>query len=169
MKRQLETLTEECEENKALLPINGMIVGRVLSLCDGGRAWIKHTLRGSETALLARSIVNIESKDVGQEFVLMFEGGDPSRPIIMGLLQRSQEPDTKANILEAILSTTGSPVDVKAEKERFTVTATKEIVIQCGKASITLTHAGKVLIRGAYVLSRSSGVNKIKGGSVQIN
>jgi hypothetical protein len=34
---------------------------------------------------------------------------------------------------------------------------------------LTLTHAGKVLIRGAYVLSRSSGVNRIKGGSVQIN
>ena len=30
-------------------------------------------------------------------------------------------------------------------------------------------RAGKVLIRGAYLLSRSSGVNRIKGGSVQIN
>ena len=28
---------------------------------------------------------------------------------------------------------------------------------------------GKVLIRGTYLLSRSSGVNRIKGGSVQIN
>ena len=41
--------------------------------------------------------------------------------------------------------------------------------LRCGKASITLTRAGKVLIRGAYLLSRSSGVNRIKGGSVQIN
>jgi hypothetical protein len=42
-------------------------------------------------------------------------------------------------------------------------------VLRCGKASITLTSAGKVLIRGTYVLSRSSGVNKIKGGSIQLN
>ena len=32
-----------------------------------------------------------------------------------------------------------------------------------------LTRAGKVLIQGAYLLSRSTGVNRIKGGSVQIN
>ena len=37
------------------------------------------------------------------------------------------------------------------------------------KASITLTSAGKILLRGAYILNRSSGVNRIKGGSVQIN
>ena len=35
--------------------------------------------------------------------------------------------------------------------------------------NIMLTRAGKVLIRGAYLLSRSSGANRIKGGSVQIN
>ena len=45
----------------------------------------------------------------------------------------------------------------------------EEIVFECGKASITLTKSGKILIRGAYLLSRSSGVNRIKGGSVQIN
>jgi hypothetical protein len=42
-------------------------------------------------------------------------------------------------------------------------------VLQCGKASITLTKAGKVLIQGSYVSSRSTGVNRVKGGSVQLN
>ena len=37
------------------------------------------------------------------------------------------------------------------------------------EASITLTRAGKVLIQGSYVSSRSTGVNRIKGGSVQLN
>ena len=41
--------------------------------------------------------------------------------------------------------------------------------MRCGEASITLTRAGKVLIRGAYVLSRSSGANRIKGAAVEIN
>jgi hypothetical protein len=53
--------------------------------------------------------------------------------------------------------------------KRFVFTAEDEIVLRCGRASITLTRAGKVLIRGAYLLNRSSGVNRIKGGSVQIN
>jgi hypothetical protein len=43
------------------------------------------------------------------------------------------------------------------------------MVLRCGKASITLTRAGKVLIQGSYVLSRSTGVNRVKGGAVQIN
>jgi len=42
-------------------------------------------------------------------------------------------------------------------------------VLRCGKASITLTREGKVLIHGSYISSRSTGVNRVKGGSVQLN
>jgi hypothetical protein len=59
--------------------------------------------------------------------------------------------------------------DVEGDGERLVFSAEKEIVLRCGNASITLTRAGKVLIRGAYLLARSSGVNRIQGGSVQIN
>jgi hypothetical protein len=47
--------------------------------------------------------------------------------------------------------------------------APEQLVLRCGKASITLTKAGKVLIEGSYVSSKSTGVNRIKGGSVQLN
>jgi hypothetical protein len=60
-------------------------------------------------------------------------------------------------------------VEVDADGERMIVSAKEQVVLRCGKASITLTKAGKVLIQGSYVLSRSSGVNRIKGGSVQLN
>lgn len=60
-------------------------------------------------------------------------------------------------------------VEVDADGERMIVSAKEQLVLRCGKASITLTKAGKVLIKGSYVLSRSSGVNRIKGGSVQLN
>jgi hypothetical protein len=59
--------------------------------------------------------------------------------------------------------------EVESDGERVVVSAEREIVFQCGEASITLTKAGKILLRGTYLLSRSSGVNRIKGGSVQIN
>jgi hypothetical protein len=45
----------------------------------------------------------------------------------------------------------------------------EEVELRCGEATITLRANGKVLIRGAYVETRSSGTNRIKGGSVQIN
>ena len=54
-------------------------------------------------------------------------------------------------------------VDVDADGQRLVVSAKEQIVLKCGKASITLTKAGKVLIQGAYVLSRSSGVNRGEG------
>jgi hypothetical protein len=52
---------------------------------------------------------------------------------------------------------------------RMVVSAKEQMVLQCGKASITLTKAGKVLIQGSYVSSRSTGVNRVKGGSVHLN
>jgi hypothetical protein len=60
-------------------------------------------------------------------------------------------------------------VEASVDGERLEFTASREMVFRCGEASITLTRAGKVLIQGCYLLSRSSGVNRIKGGSVQIN
>jgi uncharacterized protein (DUF2345 family) len=60
-------------------------------------------------------------------------------------------------------------VTVDIDGQRLQFEAKDEIVLKCGKASITLTKAGKIIIRGTYLLSRSSGVNRIKGGSVQIN
>jgi hypothetical protein len=54
------------------------------------------------------------------------------------------------------------PQDVTIDGNRITLDAEEEIVLRCGKA-------GKVLIRGEYILSRSAGANKIRGGSIQLN
>ncbi len=56
-----------------------------------------------------------------------------------------------------------------ADGQRMVVSAKEQLVLRCGQASITLTKAGKVLIDGTHVLSRASGVNRVKGGSVQLN
>ena len=92
--------------------------------------------------------------------VLMFEGGDPARPIVMGVLRGAKAGRWRS---------APAQVEVDADGERMIVSAKEQLVLRCGKASITLTKAGKVLIEGAYVLSRSTGVNRIKGGSVQLN
>jgi hypothetical protein len=101
----------------------------------------------------ARSVVPLSSADVGREIVLMFERGDPDRPLVMGVL-RSPRPE---------------PVRTEIDGEKLVLTADREIVLRCGEASITLTRSGKIILRGTYLLSRSSGTNCIKGASVQIN
>jgi hypothetical protein len=108
----------------------------------------------------AFSTATITAEDVGREVALLFVDGDAARPLIVGLLQ----PPVPVAPVE-----TTSGVEARVDGERIEFTADKEIVFRCGKSSITLTRAGKVLIQGAYLLSRSSGANRIKGGSVQLN
>jgi hypothetical protein len=60
-------------------------------------------------------------------------------------------------------------VVVDDEPDELLITAKKQLTLHCGASSITLTSAGKIIIRGKYIVSRSSGVQRIKGGSVQIN
>jgi len=60
-------------------------------------------------------------------------------------------------------------LQIEADGEPVIVSAKDRLVLRCGKASITLTKEGKLLIEGTYVSSHSSGVNRIRGGSVQIN
>ena len=90
----------------------------------------------------------------------MFEDGDPRLPIVLGHLAHKDANLTGAQ---------SGQVEVDADGERLLVSAQEQLVLRCGKASITLTKAGKVLIQGTFVSSRSSGVNRIKGGSVQLN
>jgi hypothetical protein len=111
-------------------------------------------------ALGAATVVDVHGSHIGRQVVLMFENGDPRRPIIMGLLRTPQA--------WPLLEQPGQ-VEVEADGERLMVSAKEQLVLRCGKASITLTKAGKVLVQGTYVSSRSAGVMRIKGGSVQIN
>ena len=94
--------------------------------------------------------------DSGRDAALTFEEGDSTLPIVVGLLQ----PPKSAQPIQR---------DVKLDGDSLILSAKGDIVLQCGKSSITLTSAGKVLIQGEYLLSRSSGVNKIRGGSIQLN
>jgi hypothetical protein len=59
--------------------------------------------------------------------------------------------------------------DVVVDNKRIEIEGQDEVVLRCGKASITLRRNGRVVLRGTYVESRSSGTNRIKGGSVLIN
>ncbi|WP_431261983.1 DUF6484 domain-containing protein [Roseateles chitinivorans] len=58
---------------------------------------------------------------------------------------------------------------VTVDGERVVLNGAKQVELRCGEASIVLTAAGKILIKGTYVLSRSSGANRIKGAFVDIN
>lgn len=146
--------------------IAGVVIGVIVKMDDAG-IFVDYPGNPAGCALSARSITRIGTLDAGHEVVLLFEEGRPEKPIIVGCLQEAGVQ--QSTLLDQMLGNVQRPLDVKLDGETMTLAAEKEVVIRCGKASITLTRAGKVLIRGTYVLSRSSGANRIKGGSVQIN
>ncbi|MDQ3059971.1 MAG: DUF6484 domain-containing protein [Pseudomonadota bacterium] len=142
-------------------PPGGVVIGELIAITHAGRTpLVLYPGQPGTAAVLARSALDLQGSHIGRQVILMFEAGDAARPIVMGLLQAGEGwplPDPPGQ------------VEVEADGERLMITAREQLVLRCGKASITLTKAGKVLIRGSYVLSRSSGANRIKGGSVQIN
>lgn len=142
-------------------PITGVRIGELLALADEGRTpVVRYPGQPGSQALTARSTVDLHGLHIGQPVVLMFENGEPTHPIVMGVLRgQAGWP----------LAEQPAQVEVDTDGQRLIVSAKEQLVLRCGKASITLTQAGKVLIDGTYVLNRSSGVNRIKGGSVQLN
>ena len=139
----------------------GVVVGELVAMTDNGLTpLVVYPGQSGSAAISACSIVDIHGAHVGKQVVLAFDGGDLGKPIVMGIVRSSRAWPID-----------GQPgqVEVESDGERLTITAKDELVLRCGKASITLTKAGKVLVQGSYVSSRSSGVNRIKGGSVHIN
>lgn len=112
----------------------------------------------SAQPITALSGIVLSEKDIGCEIVLAFADGNPNQPIILSFLRSSQTEDSS-----------NSEMEIQLDGKKLQFTAQQEIVLRCGDASITLTAAGKVMLKGTYVLSRSSGYNKIKGAAVDIN
>jgi hypothetical protein len=61
------------------------------------------------------------------------------------------------------------PQEAIVDGETVRLEAREEIVLRCGKGSITLRKDGKIAIKGTHLLSRATGVLRIKGGQVNIN
>ena len=142
-------------------PIKGVRVGVLVGITDDGRTpLVIFAGQQGSAAVAARTTIDVQGSHVGRDVVLMFEDGDPGQPIMMGCLAPQEGWP---------LADRPGQVEVDADGERLLVTAKDQLVLRCGKASITLTKDGKVLIQGTYVSTRSSGVMRIKGGSVQLN
>ncbi|VAW67897.1 Mll2356 protein [hydrothermal vent metagenome] len=145
--------------SKQTTPLDGVVIGVLMSFSEAGLPLVAFPGNQSKTGIVAHSTTVFKPEDAGCQVALLFEGGDPQRPVVIGRIQHPEE----------IIKPNRQNTSAELDGERLEFSAEKEIVFRCGKASITLTRAGKVILRGKYLLSRSSGVNRIKGGSVQIN
>ena len=137
----------------AFAPRSGVAVARLVALSETW-AWVR--LDGHGLPVGARSTVELNERDVDGEVVVAFEGDDPQKPIVLGRIRSSP-------------CGCGGGLRAQVDGDRLVLSAKERIVLECGQASITLTSSGKVLIRGHYIQSRATGVNAIRGGSVELN
>lgn len=108
---------------------------------------LPHPVRG-------RSAVALDRKSCGKMAVAMAEGGDWNAPILIGIILES--------------GTSAKAATARLEK-RIAFEAEGEIVLRCGRSSLSMTRDGDIVIRGVNLLSRAAAVNKIKGGAVHLN
>ena len=164
-------------------------VARVDRTASGGQAlWVDYPSNRLGRPLLAESTVALDTLGPGDRVVLLFEESDTDRPIVVGALQTTRPRRTTTEPCDPLVDGTGHgeeepaghlaladqpleawSVEVDGKPQRVQIDAQRELVLRCGDASITLTRAGKVLIRGKYVSTRSAGVNRVKGATVEIN
>lgn len=108
-----------------------------------------------EEAVPARSLAELTSDMIGAEVALLFQDGDPGKPLIVG---RIVDPARK----------TAAPQVIR-DGERVTITGEERVELRCGKARIIMEKDGRITIRGTYVTSHASATNRIRGGSVNLN
>ncbi|MDH5179483.1 MAG: hypothetical protein OEZ39_05520 [Gammaproteobacteria bacterium] len=115
---------------------------------------------------LRNSAASLPEINIGDR-VLYLPAGEKDAPgCVMGLIEPYK---TSRKALEEKLSAQ-SPCSVTAlEDEVVRIKADKGLVIECGKGSIIITADGKLQIKGTDLLSRSRGINRIKGAGVNIN
>lgn len=152
---------------------------------DQSGVYVDYPHNCSGKHVLALATIPVEAKNIGREAALLFNGGDLNKPVIIGIIHCEM-----MDVLENG-SNTGEPgeewldqnlpsspvesevkeksLDIIVDGKEHCIEAKEQMTLKCGKASITLTKDGKILLRGSYISSRSSGTHRILGGSVQIN
>lgn len=147
---------------RAPQPVDGARVGRVTDVDESGQAFVDFpgSTLGPVPARHASSVKLASLRKAAAHnhaVILLFEENDPHRPIVLDILpQPADTAPVKAD-------------EVLVDGRRITLEAEDEVVIKCGRGSITLRKDGKIVIKGTHIVSRSAGPHKIKGASVNIN
>jgi hypothetical protein len=131
--------------------IDGVAIGMLLGFVDG-RPLVVFAGNPQAAGVPARSLAPLGPDALGAEVALLFEEGDPGRPLIVGRIVRP-----------------GEPVERARPAAQVSIVGEERIELRCGAATILMEKDGRIVIRGAHVVSHASGANRVRGGSVHLN
>ena len=134
--------------------LDGVVIGIFLGFGDS-LPLVVYPGNPEETALQARSLAELSSDMIGSEVALLFEGGDPRKPLIVGKIVDPMKGRAEARVIR--------------DGETVKITASERLELRCGKSVIIMEKDGHLTIRGTYLVSHASAANRIRGGSVNLN
>jgi hypothetical protein len=102
--------------------------------------------------LEARTLV--EDLCAGAKVLVVFEQGDPTRPIVLGVVHDRAR---------------GKARELHLKAKTVVIEADDAISLQCGEARVEAFKNGKLRLRGKDIVSRASRTNKIQGSTVRLN
>lgn len=146
-------MTKAIGKTRTVEKIEGVVIGVFLGFGEDAPL-VVFPGNPKQIAIPARSLAELNSSMIGAEVALLFQEGDPERPLIVG---RIVEPVRKA------------AAHVIRDGENVKIVGDERIELRCGKATIIMEKDGHITIRGTYLTSHASAANRIRGGSVNLN
>ena len=166
----MKNLTLEDMDISMFLKNNSLTfcIGKIIEINFKGQAFVDFEGNPYLKPILARTLLDkINKSNCNDENVLLFfQNGDPGLPIIVGLIHNAFSPETTE---KEISFPEDKSLNVKMDQHNVIIEANEQIILRCGKSSVTLKKDGKIIVKGTNIISRASGNQKIKGASVQIN
>lgn len=186
----LESTSEVSDADDSLITLGAgeILLGRLESIDEAGNAVVSLPHMPLFQQSIALATIPVLPQHIGRQVALMFTQGADPLPIIMGLIYSPLQ-----HVLDNVLANTSntdvidevvfaepqaaktdasqnlSENSIYIDGKHLVLEGHEEVVLRCGEASITLNRSGKISIRGKYLLSRATGMNRILGGSVQVN
>src|SRR5262245_11326936 len=69
----------------------GIVVGQLIGMCDNGHIpLVTYPGQSGSAGIAARAILDLHGAHIGKQVVLAFDGSDPAKPIVMGVLRDTQ-------------------------------------------------------------------------------
>jgi hypothetical protein len=151
--------------------LHGVLTAKVTGLLQGGMPLV--AVEGRDAALIVRRCLQQFRPAAGQErpvaigsqVLIACENGDPDQAILIGILESTEVPHDDGRAAPEAAPRRSARID----GESVILEAESEIVLRCGRGSLTLTADGRIVLKGVEITSRALRQHKIKGGTVNIN
>ncbi len=128
-------------------------LGTIARIAKDGSVWVHD---GDRQPIVAHTLLHVSR-------VMLHTAVRRRLPVILADVVGSDRP-----VITGVLADGPSP-QVLVDGHQVEITGEREVVLRCGKSSITLTRAGQIVLRGECIRSQANGPQVIQGRTVDIN